>query len=194
MPGQYSVTLSKYEDGTLTELTEPIKFTCKLLDQSSIPTDMSANVAFYKQVTEIRKAVSAANDLMNTMDARIRNINLAVQDMPAPAKPILEKSFSITRQLNDLKIKMNGDVSMARRNFETLPSINERISSIEGSVWSSTAPIPTTFKDSYTVAVKQFTLALDDLKKIYTAIEQLEKELEINNAPYTPGRWPDWKN
>ncbi|MEQ1585047.1 MAG: glycosyl hydrolase [Cyclobacteriaceae bacterium] len=194
MPGQYSVTLSKYEDGTLTELTESIKFTCKLLDQSSIPTDMSANVAFYKQVTEIRKAVSAANDLINTMDARIRNINLAVQDMPAPAKPILEKSFAITRQLNDLKIKINGDVSKARRNFETLPSINERVSSIEGSVWSSTAPIPATFKDSYTVAAKQFTLALDDLKKIYTAIEQLEKELEINNAPYTPGRWPDWKN
>jgi len=194
MPGQYSVTLSKYEDGILTELTEPIKFSCKLLDQSSIPTDMSTNVAFYKQVTEIRKAVSAVNDLMNTMDARIRNINLAVQDMPAPAKPILEKSFTVTRQLNDLKIKMNGDVSKARRNFETLPSINERVSGIEGSVWSSTAPIPTTFKDSYTVAAKQFTLALDDLKKIQTAIEQLEKELEINNAPYTPGRWPDWKN
>ncbi len=194
MPGQYTVTLSKYEDGILTELTDPIKFTCKLLDQSSIPTDMSANVAFYKQVTEIRKAVSATNDLMNTMDARIRNINLAVQDMPAPAKPILEKSFAISRQLNNLKIKMNGDVSMARRNFETLPSINERVSTIEGSVWSSTAPIPATYKDSYTVAAKQFTLALDDLRKIYTTIEQLEKELEINNAPYTPGRWPDWKN
>ncbi len=194
MPGQYTVTLSKYEDGILTALTDPIKFSCKLLDQSSIPTDMSANVAFYKQVTEIRKAVSAANDLMNTLDARISNINLAVQDMPAPAKPILEKSFAISRQLNDLKIKMNGDVSKARRNFETLPSINERVSGIEGSVWSSTAPIPTTFKDSYTVAAKQFTLALDDLKKIYAAIEQLEKELEINNAPYTPGRWPDWKN
>jgi photosystem II stability/assembly factor-like uncharacterized protein len=194
MPGQYSVTLSKYEDGILTELTEPIKFSCKLLDQSSILTDMSANVAFYKQVTEIRKAVSAANDLMNPMDARIRNINLAVQDMPAPAKPILEKSFAISRQLNDLKIKMNGDVSKARRNFETLPSINERVSGIEGSVWSSTAPIPTTYKDSYAVAAKQFTLALDDLKKIQTSIEQLEKELEINNAPYTPGRWPDWKN
>lgn len=194
MPGQYSVTLSKYEDGVLTELTDPIKFSCKLLDQSSIPTDMSANVAFYKQVTEIRKAVSATNDLMNTMDTRIRNINLAVQDMPAPAKPILEKSFAITRQLNDLKIKMNGDVSKARRNFETLPSINERVSGIEGSVWSSTAPIPATFKDSYTVAAKQFTLALDELKKIYAAIEQLEKELEMNNAPYTPGRWPEWKN
>jgi photosystem II stability/assembly factor-like uncharacterized protein len=85
------------------------------------------------------------------------------------------------------------DESKARRDFETLPSINERVSGIEGSVWSSTAPIPKTFKDSYAIAAKQFSPLLDELKAIDNAIEQLEKELEINNAPYTPGRWPDWK-
>ncbi len=194
MPGQYTVTLSKYEDGVVTELVAPVKFSCKLLDQSSIPTDMSANVAFYKQVTKIRKAVSAAGDLMNIMDQRVRNINLAVQDMPAPAKSILEKSYALTKQLHDLRTRMNGDQTRGRRDFETIPAINERVSSIEGSVWSSTAPIPKTFKDSYDIAAKQFTVVLEDLKKTHASIEQLEKELELNSAPYTPGRWPEWKN
>jgi hypothetical protein len=31
------------------------------------------------------------------------------------------------------------------------------------------------------------------MRKLHAAIESLEKELEINNAPYTPGRWPEWK-
>ncbi len=194
MPGQYTVTLSKYEDGVVTELVAPIKFSCKLLDQSSIPTDMNANVTFYKQVTKIRKAVSAAGDLMNSMDQRVRNINLAVQDMPAPAKSILEKSYTITKQLSDLRTRMNGDQTRGRRDFETIPAINERVSGIEGSVWSSTAPIPKTFKDSYDIAAKQFTVLIEEMKKTHASIEQLEKELELNNAPYTPGRWPEWKN
>lgn len=194
MPGNYTVTLSKYEDGILTELVGPVKFTCKLLDQSSIPTDMNANVAFYKQVTEIRKAVSAATDLMTTMEQRVRNINLAVQDMPAPAKAVLEKSHTITRQLHELKTKMNGDATRARRDFETIPSINERVLGIEGSVWSSTAPIPQTYKDSYTIAAKQFSAVLGELRTVQSSLEQLEKELEINKAPYTPGRWPEWSN
>ena len=194
MPGNYTVTLSKYDDGILTELVGPVKFTCKLLDQSSIPTDMNANVGFYKQVTEIRKAVSAATDLMTTMEQRVTNINLAVQDMPAPAKAVLEKSFIITRQLNELKTKMNGDMTRARRDFETAPSINDRVSGIEGSVWSSTAPIPQTYKDSYTIAAKQFSAVLGELRTVHSSLEQLEKELEVNKAPYTPGRWPEWNN
>jgi photosystem II stability/assembly factor-like uncharacterized protein len=194
MPGNYSVSLSKYEDGILTELVAPIKFTCKLLDQSSIPTNMNANVAFYKQVTELRKAVSAATDLLNMMEQRVRNINLAVHDIPAPAKIFLEKAHAVSQQLSVLKTQLIGDQTRARRDFETTPSINERVSGIEGSVWNSTAPVPKTFNDSFSTAAKQFSVLLLEMRKINSSIEQLEKELEINQAPYTPGRWPEWSN
>lgn len=193
LPGKYSVSLSKFEDGILTELVGAVSFSFKLLEQGSLPTDMNMNVQFYKKVTEIRIAVTAVNDLVNTMDQRIKNIQLAALDMPASAKAVLEKNISVAKQLADVKIKLFGDRTLAQRDFETLPSINERISGIEGSVWNSTAPIPKTFKDSYAVAAKQFAPLLEDLKAIDKSLEQLENELEINKAPYTPGRWPDWK-
>jgi hypothetical protein len=59
-------------------------------------------------------------------------------------------------------------------------------------VWYSTAPITTTFKDSYALAAKQFSGLLTDLKKTDTGLKALEAELEVNHAPYTPGRWPVW--
>jgi chromosome segregation ATPase len=155
---------------------------------------MNANVAFYKQVTELRKAVSAATDLLNMMEQRVRNINLAVHDMPAPAKIFLEKAHAVSQQLSVLKTQLNGDQTRARRDFETTPSINERVSGIEGSVWNSTAPVPKTFNDSFSTAAKQFSVLLLEMRKINSSIEQLEKELEINQAPYTPGRWPEWSN
>lgn len=192
-PGQYTVTLSKYEDGVLTELAGPVSFTCKLLESSSLPTDMNANVAFYQKVTNLRKAASAANDLYNTMDQRLKNINLAILDMPAPGKAQLEKAHAIRKELIEVNMKLSGDQTKSRREFETVPTINDRVSGMQGAVWSSTAPIPKMYHESYTVAAKQFTAVLEELRKIDAAIDQLEKELEMNKAPYTPGRWPEWK-
>lgn len=192
-PGEYSVSLSKFEDGTVTELAGPVKFTCKLLEQNTLPTDMNANASFAKKVARLRKAVSASSDLLNGMDSRIKNINLAIQDMSAPGKALLEKSYSVSRELIDLKMKLFGDQTKGNREFETLPSINERVSGAESVVAATTNKIPKTYLDSYAIAAKQFTDVLASMKKTNTALQQLEQELELNNAPYTPGRWPEWK-
>lgn len=86
----------------------------------------------------------------------------------------------------------NGDRSKGRREFETIPSINECVGTIEYSVWNSTAPIPKLHSESYITAAKQFTVLLEEMKTLHKTIETLERELEINGAPYTPGRWPKW--
>jgi photosystem II stability/assembly factor-like uncharacterized protein len=191
-PGQYSVTMAKYEDGVLTDLAGPVTVTCKLLDNSSLPTNMTANAMFYQQVTDLRKAVGAAGDIFGTMQQRIKNIDLAIVDMPAPAKALLEKSHALRKDLQAIDIKLNGDNTRGRRDFETIPSISDRIFGIQYSVWNSTAPIPAMYTESYGVASKQFTEVLAAMKKAHAAIGALEKELEVNNAPYTPGRWPEW--
>lgn len=193
MPGEYSVSLAKYEDGVLTPLAGPVKFTCKLLEQSSIPTDMAANVAFYKQVSRLSKATSAASDLMGQMETRLKNAQAAVLDMPAPAKSLLEKAAALQQQMIAMKTQLFGDATRARREFETVPSINDRVGGITYSIWNSTAPVPQLYKDSYAIAGKQLTALLGTMKKLETDIIELEKALEISNAPYTPGRWPDWK-
>lgn len=193
MPGQYSVTLSSVVVGVVSELAGPVNFSCKLLEQGSLPTDMAANTAFYQKVTDIRKAVSAANDLFNTMDQRLRNINLALLDMPAPLQAYTKRAYELQQQMVSMRIKLYGDQSAARREFETLPSINDRVGGIEYAIWNSTAPVPKLYQESYDVAAKQFSAWLTELRSMHTSIEALEKELEINNAPYTPGRWPDWK-
>jgi len=192
-PGEYSVSLSKYEDGVVSELAGPVKFNCKLLDQSSLPTDMSANASFARKVDKLRKAVSACNDLLNGMDTRIKNVNLAIQDMPAPPKALLEKSYGVSRELIDLKLKLFGDETKGRREFETLPSINDRVGGVESVMAGTTNKIPKTYFESYAIAARQFTALLASMKKTNESLKQLEQELELNHAPYTPGRWPEWK-
>lgn len=191
-PGQYSVSLAKYEDGTLTELAGPVPFECTLLDQSSLPLNPAENAAFNSKAAELRKAVTAASDLLGRMDTRLSTISTAILDMPAPAKPLLETTYRLNQELQRLKTALNGDNTLGQRQFETLPGIGSRIADFTSGMNSTLAPVTQTYKNSYTLAAKQFTALLADMKKLDQEIGSLEKTLELNNAPYTPGRWPDW--
>lgn len=192
-PGKYTVQLAKVEDGVLTNIGEAQTFNCKLLDNSSIKTEFNANVAFYEKVSDIRRAVGAADDLFSNMQSRVKNIDQAIISMPASSKVFLDKSHTLRKELNNIALKLRGDESRAKREFETLPSIADRVFGIQGNVWNSIAPIPQMYVESYEIASKQFIEVLAAMKKLHASIEALEKELEINNAPYTPGRWPEWK-
>jgi hypothetical protein len=89
---------------------------------------------------------------------------------------------------------MNGDASLAKREFETPPSINGRIATIEGTLWYATAAPTQTAMKSFDVASAQFAALLPELKSIDEEIRKTEAVLERSSAPYTPGRLPEWKD
>jgi photosystem II stability/assembly factor-like uncharacterized protein len=193
VPGQYTVRLAKYEDGTLTTLAGPVNFSVKLLEQSTLPANLAANHAFYQQVGRLGRALSAVTDLMGQLDTRLRNAQLAALDAPVPAKPLLEQAEALRQTLLRLRTVLQGDAARARREFETAPAISDRVGSILYGAWNTTGPVPKLHQASYEVAARQFGPALADLKKLDADLRQLEQQLEIDQAPYTPGRWPEWK-
>ncbi|MFN0033113.1 MAG: VPS10 domain-containing protein [Flavobacteriales bacterium] len=192
-PGKYSISLAKYEDGALTELAGPVDFTVKLLDNATLPRDMEGNEAFANKVADLKKALSAASDITGNMSTRLDNIDLAVLDMPAPTKDILKKSHELRRQYQDIAMQLYGDGTRARREFETAPSISDRVYGAEYVIGGSTSKVAGAQTESYEVAASQFTKVLAQMRTLDENIKALEKELEMNNAPYTPGRWPEWK-
>ena len=194
MPGTYKITMAKYQDGMLTTLAGPVSFNTKLLNQSSLPSkDMAANVSFYKKVSDISKELSATNDLVNDVEERAKNAELAILDMPAPVGDLLTKTHDIFKALVPLKIKLFGDNTRSRREFETKPSINERVGTVTYSIWNTTSDIPQTFRASLDIAVKQYGEVFPVVKDLDAKISEIEKVLNKNKAPHTPGRWPDKK-
>jgi hypothetical protein len=49
------------------------------------------------------------------------------------------------------------------------------------------------YKESFSIASDQLKEVLAAMKSLGKEIEALERTLEIEGAPYTPGRWPDWE-
>ncbi|MBK5284634.1 MAG: glycosyl hydrolase [Bacteroidia bacterium] len=195
MPGTYKVSLSKFEDGKITELVPAQPFTIKSLNASSLPpTDKKAVDTFCKKVSELRRATGAADSYRGELAGKMKFIKSAIVNVPNAITGITEQVNAIEKRLTAVDIKMNGDASLSKREFETPPSINGRIGTVESNLWTATSAPTQTGIQSLEIASKQFSGVLSEIKSIDEEIKKVEAILEKNHAPYTPGRLPEWKD
>ena len=185
MPGKYTATLQKVEDGQVTQLGEPVSFECKLWNNGSLQTkDMAANVAFYKKVSNMIKASHEMNDQLGSIDAKLKNVQASVLEMPAQTNIWLEKIYTYSQEAAHLKTSIFGDATKARREFETAPTFNDRIGNIAYSLWNSTAAIPGAATESLRIAEKQFVMYQPQVSQLYQKVESLIRDVEKAGGPY----------
>ncbi|MBK9271530.1 MAG: glycosyl hydrolase [Saprospiraceae bacterium] len=188
-PGNYYVTLSLYENGRLVTLCEPKMFSMNYLQQSSIPQiDLSSNDEFNKRVYNARISQSSSAGRLQLAQSRMDFAHSAIRDGNFKTDELLQRAWKIQLELNKLKVQMNGDASLSKREFETPPSIAGRIGQVQGSAWGSTAPIPEGHKKSLEIAEKQLIEFNQSFQQTEAQLKKLEDELNQLKAPYYQGR------
>ncbi len=194
MPGTYKVSLSKFEDGVITELVAPVSFNAKLLNADALAqTEKKQVTEFSKKISDLRRAVGAADSYRAELSNKMKYIKTAVNEAPQKLENLPAELLAIDKKLVDINTQLNGDATLAKREFETLPSINGRVGSMEYTLWNVSAAPTQTFVKSYEIAASQFNTVLVSIKEVDDSIKKVEAILEQNNAPYTPGRLPIWK-
>lgn len=194
LPGMYKVSLSKFEDGKYTELVPAQNFKVNALNVSSLPAmDKKALDAFCKKVAELRRVTAATDSYRSDMVGKLKYIKQAILLNPKVSLSISEQIHALEKRLNEVNVKLNGDASIAKREFETLPSVNGRIGNIVGGLWSTTAAPTQTYMNSYDLAKKEFKQVYQEIKMISDDMQKLERTLEMQQTQYTPGRLPEWK-
>ena len=195
MPGTYKVSMSQFVDGIYTELVPPQSFKCIPLNNATLVTkDKKGYDDFSKKVTDLRRVAGGVGQYFGDLNNRLKMIKLAVVDAPKVSLETHNQIYQLEKRLETVSRTLNGDASLARREFETTPSVNNRIFSIQGDLWNSTNAPSNSQKASYDIASKQMSGIVSDLKAINIEVEKIENALEKAGAPYTPGRAIEWKN
>jgi photosystem II stability/assembly factor-like uncharacterized protein len=190
MPGKYTVTMSMVHNGEIKSLGEPATFETKLLGHSSTPPkDLAGNIKFYRELSDLSKSLSATNDLVGKIESRADDAEKAAHDMPSSLGTILKDILAIKQALIPIKDKLYGDNTRARREFETISSINDRVGTIEYSIWNSTSDIPGALRESFAIAKKQYELIIPQIKDQQRKMDLIDNLLSKNKAPYTEGRY-----
>ena len=148
---------------------------------------------FCKKISDLRRAVAAADSYRAELNGKMKYLKAATIETPQKLDNVPMQLLTIDKKLADINTKLNGDASLAKREFETPPAINGRVGSIEYTLWNVTTAPTQTFINSFEIASSQFTEVLKSLKEVDDEIIKIETILEQNNAPYTPGRLPVWK-
>jgi photosystem II stability/assembly factor-like uncharacterized protein len=193
LPGTYKVSMSKFEDGKYSQLTEPVSFKTVALNAATLPAeDQKAVAAFTSKLAGFVRVVNGTDQYRRELVNRVRYLKAAVLQTPNAPLDIATQLAALDKRLNAVNVPLNGDATKARREFETSPSVNGRLGSIMFQLWNSTSGIPGDYTTSYNIAEKQFSPIYAEIKSIGEEVKKIEATMEKSGAPYTPGRLPEW--
>jgi hypothetical protein len=195
LPGNYTVSMHKYEDGAYSQLVAPQPFKAVPLNNTSLPAeDLAALGSFNKKVAELQRVVVGTSAYTGEMNTRIRYVKEAIQRTPgAQTDALSKKIYDLEKRMAQVSKSLNGDATLSRREFETLPGINSLVNGIAYSLWNTTSGPNGTLENAYQQASQKFGAVHTEVKAIDNELKTVEQQLEKAGAPYTPGRLPDWK-
>lgn len=193
LPGSYTVSISKIHNGVVEQLLAPQAFNIVSLHNATLAAeDKKALLDFQLKVGDLRRAVAGTDAYRGEITAAIGYIKTAILNAPKSNLDLLKKVNELQQKLNAVNVKINGDQSVARHEFETAPAIYGRVEGIIYSSYNASCAPTELSKQSYTTASKQLVSVIADLKGVTEEVKQLEKQLDMINAPYSPGRLPEW--
>ncbi len=189
LPGEYSVSIHKVENGTSTLLVDKTPFKCQWLDRLSTPADNKEELlAFEQKVDRLRKAVDAAGEIMREDKKRLDFITSAFKIYPGLDISYLKQMQDLENQRDKINIKIYGDPSLSKRDIEQKESISSRVGIIIWNMWRNRSNPTSTNIMLYETASNQFQEVISQLQELDDKIKNIEDYLEQNEVPFTPGR------
>lgn len=192
VPGNYFVQMFKNIDGKLIPITDRVPFQCKVLNNVTLPAENRKNlVDFQRKVAKLQNATLGTLRTLLSLQKRVKSIKNAFLLSPIPLTQYLDSARHIQLVLDSLEIKLNGNKTISRYNENQPPSVIDRLSYILSRIWSVSQEPTETQKKSYEIAYSTLKAILQRLQTLLEKdIKSLEIELDKNNAPWTPERFP----
>lgn len=192
LPGKYTMSLSSVVDNELKELIPAKAFEVQFLQHEYLkPEELIELNAFIKDVNQFLRVLKACENILKEMDEKIQLIEAANQSVSAWTDADLHEIQGIKDELKTLQIAFYGDDTFTRRNYDVPPALSSRANDIVYSLWYSQSAPTGTAINSYRQAKEAFMPVYGQLKTIVLEkIPDLEKKLELKQAPFTPGRFP----
>lgn len=192
IPGNYTCSLQLVRDGQVEKLGEPVSFVFKTLGSSTLPVDRAALQKFSNDLAAFRRVVLGTNNFLGDTKEQLKFMKKAAMQVPGDNTALLKEVREIEKLIAQLDQQMNGDGSLAKREFETLPGIVGIVEGIVFNLWITSAQQTGTYETKLADAKTKFRPVYDQIKQLKTRVEALDSKLEGAKAPATPGRLPEW--
>ena len=192
-PGVYSVSVVMVKDGKSDLLIDKQNFIVKGLNNQTLLAENPEELkSFRAELAELNRKVSGTEKVMNETKGSIDLIEKAVLNYPNTDLTLLESISGMKVSYKDLEVSMWGDKARSSRDFETVPSISDRLGMVGYQLYQNTAGVTNTHRANKEIAEKQYDALKVKLNKIIEELTTVESKLE-GIIPYTKNKGADWK-
>lgn len=192
-PGDYQVTMYRWDGSTLTELASPRTFKVKALNNTVLPAENRIVLAgFQKEIAALQGKVSGMQNLLVAVRNELTHMRKAVSLMDATGTEFFTRIKSIEHDLHEIELKLNGDPIANRLDIYLPPAVSSRLGDIVYESKYSTSGPTKTHLNSYQIVreeIPPLIKQIQDLVKIN--LEKLRSDLQKAGAPYTPNVIPE---
>ncbi|WOK09291.1 glycosyl hydrolase [Imperialibacter roseus] len=192
VPGRYTVQLSKSVDGMLTNLSEEVGFEVVPLQNTVLPAaNRSAMVVFKNEVAEFQRVVEGTQSVVNEIGGQMRYIREAILRTEAAHGQLMAGYEALTKQLADIRSKLNRDGVASELDKEVPPTIASRVGAVAYEQMHSTSDPTQTHKDQLAIAKEEFDPIYTNISQLITGnLKSLLEKLQNEHAPYIPAALP----
>ncbi len=194
LPGEYSTTLYKVQNGEKTKLAETQKFSTKTLYNSSLPkVDAKLLFAFRKDAAEAYRVSSAMKPYLSTVQKRLGTLETAFENSKNDNTEAIKKIAGYKKDLTILRRKLTGDETISKRNEAQTTSVSSRITSVLYGIWRSASAPTQIMKMNLEISKKALNEISEKTKVLIKNIEELEKLSKEQGNPFSIGIVPELK-
>ncbi len=192
LPGTYTVTLSKVVAGIETTLSEAVTFNTVPLNMATLPaSDKKSLAEFQTDAAKVYAASTAVGNYLHNLEVKTGAVRTALLNAPTNTSADIALADKYLQTIKQLRRKLYGDETIAKRNGNQPPSISDRLSSSVYGLWNSTSAPTQTMRDNLKLGREQLKKLISEIKTLENEINILESRAQKAGAPLTPGILPD---
>jgi len=180
LPGKYQVSLSQRVDGVITPITGTMRFNVTGQGAGEL-------TSFQQKVAKLQRQVVAALETANSLKQSLATIKRALYETPGASTALINTATALDKRTDDILLALRGDLVLRAHDENTLPSISERVQSIQTTQRMSSANPTATQQKDFEIATAALAVQQAKLKVLaVTDVKAIENELDQLGAPYTP--------
>jgi photosystem II stability/assembly factor-like uncharacterized protein len=189
-PGNYTVILSKEEDGNVTDLSQPASFTVERAYEGALAgANPQETAAFWRETEKLNRSTTAARQMLSNALKKVDLLQKALIRIPEAPGTLDSELHGLRQSLLALDEQLNGNRSKEQVGEKTKPTIADRQSIASSGTFGSTYGPAPLHKHSLEIAETEFKQLRKYLNEIVNIkLPQIEKSLRDAGAPWMEGQ------
>lgn len=190
IPGNYTVSLLLSVNDEVSTLVENHPFELNVLNLNTLKVNPASLITFQKELNQLDRVANGVDTYFQNASKRVQSAKAAARVSTNGDLSALKELGKLETQLQAMDIKLHGDKTLGKHQFEIEPSTLDRVGLAAWSSYSNQNESTKIQRDDYAIAKEELKVIIKELEGINAKLVAIENVLNMKGAPHLNNELP----